>query len=168
MAVGAIKWGKRAGWNPRVGRSSLSEARWSAQFWSSGPAPRDFCSRDRVAAPNYAFHGQALIVLRALSLEHAAGNRTLLAALQRVKGKGLPASTINRQDNSLQAWSWIDDTFSWVEPTAWCLLALKQWSACPAQSPTALESSSPSKCWSTDAAQRAAGTTAMRTCSDRT
>src|SRR5687767_2229564 len=83
------------------------------------------------AASNYAFHGQAMIVLRALNLEHAAGNRTLLAALQRVKGTRLPASTINRQDNSLQAWSWIDGTFSWVEPTAWCLLAQKQWSAVP-------------------------------------
>ena len=81
------------------------------------------------AAPNYGFHGQAMIVLRALNLEHAAGNPTLLAALQRVKGTRLPASKINRQDNSLQAWSWIDGTFSWVEPTAWCLLAQKQWSA---------------------------------------
>ena len=81
--------------------------------------------------PNYAFHGQALIVLRALNLEHAAGNATLLAAVQRVKGTGLPASNINRQNNSLQGWSWIDRTFSWVEPTAWCLLALKQWSATP-------------------------------------
>jgi hypothetical protein len=81
--------------------------------------------------PNYAFQGQALIVLRALTLDHAAGNRTLLAALERVKGTALPPSTVNRQDNSLQAWSWIDGTFSWVEPTAWCLLALKQWSATP-------------------------------------
>ncbi len=30
------------------------------------------------------------------------------------------------QDNALQAWPWIPDTFSWAEPTAWCLLALKQ------------------------------------------
>jgi hypothetical protein len=82
-------------------------------------------------APNYAFHAQALIALRALNLEHAAGHRTLLAALQRVKGTALPPSTINRQDNSLQAWSWIDGTFSWVEPTGWSLLALKQWSARP-------------------------------------
>lgn len=80
---------------------------------------------------NYGFHGQALIVLRALTLEHAAGNRTLLTALQRVKGTALPPSTVNRQDNSLQAWSWIDGTFSWVEPTAWCLLALKQWLSVP-------------------------------------
>ena len=79
--------------------------------------------------PNYAFHAQALIALRALNLEHTAGNRTLLGALQRVKGTPLPPSTINRQDNSLQAWSWIDGTFSWVEPTAWSLLALKQWAA---------------------------------------
>lgn len=83
------------------------------------------------AAPNSAFHGQALIVLRALNLEHAAGNRALLAALQRVKGTRLPPSEVNRQDNSLQAWSWIDGTFSWVEPTAWCLLAQKQWSKVP-------------------------------------
>ena len=77
-------------------------------------------------AANFAFHGQALVTFRALNLEHAAGNRTLLAALQRVKGMGLASSTINRQDNSLQAWSWIDGTFSWVEPTACCLLALKR------------------------------------------
>ena len=32
-----------------------------------------------------------------------------------------------RQDGSLQAWSWVDGTFSWVEPTAWCLLLLKKW-----------------------------------------
>ena len=54
--------------------------------------------------------------------------------MRRVKGTALPASKINRQDNSLQAWSWIDGTFSWVEPTAWCLLALKQWSATPGAS----------------------------------
>ena len=82
-------------------------------------------------AANYGFHGQGLIVLRALNLEHAAGNRMLLTALQRVKGTALPPSTINRQNNSLQAWSWIDGTFSWVEPTAWCLLAQKQWLSAP-------------------------------------
>jgi len=42
-----------------------------------------------------------------------------------VKGIAAEPSPFNRQDNSIQAWSWIDDTFSWVEPTAWCLLALK-------------------------------------------
>ena len=31
-----------------------------------------------------------------------------------------------RQDNSLQAWPWVDGTFSWVEPTCWCLLLVKK------------------------------------------
>jgi hypothetical protein len=30
-----------------------------------------------------------------------------------------------RQNSRLQAWSWTEGTFSWIEPTAWCLLALK-------------------------------------------
>jgi hypothetical protein len=77
--------------------------------------------------PNYAFHGLALLTLRALHLEHEHGNSRLLAALQRVKGDTLPPSRINTQDNSLQGWSWIAGTFSWVEPTAWCLLALKRY-----------------------------------------
>jgi hypothetical protein len=77
--------------------------------------------------PNYAFHGLALLTLHALRLEHEHGNSRLLASLQRVKGDTLPPSRINTQDNSLQGWSWIAGTFSWVEPTAWCLLALKRY-----------------------------------------
>ena len=129
------------GWGYQPGKSSrLEPTCWAALALGSTLAPNaleQWPSVDglllerRGGTPNYAFQGLALIVLRAEHLEHAAGNRTLLAALQRVKGDALPASTINRQDNSLQAWSWIDGTFSWVEPTAWCLLALKQWSAAP-------------------------------------
>src|SRR5262245_45601018 len=33
--------------------------------------------------PNYAFHAQAVMVLRALNLEHAAGHHALLTQLQR-------------------------------------------------------------------------------------
>src|SRR6478736_1185162 len=52
---------------------------------------------------NYAFHALALLAMK--------------------------DSTINRQDNKLQGWSWIDGTFSWVEPTAWGLLALRKLAA---------------------------------------
>ncbi len=75
--------------------------------------------------PNYGFQGLALLALHAAGLEHRDGNLALVEGLQRVKGLAVGPSPINRQDNSIQAWSWIDDTFSWVEPTAWCLLALK-------------------------------------------
>jgi hypothetical protein len=47
-----------------------------------------------------------------------------VAAVKRiVGGNKAPQSG---QDNSLQAWPWIPDTFSWVEPTSWCLLGLKK------------------------------------------
>jgi hypothetical protein len=75
--------------------------------------------------PNHAFHALAMLALHAAALEHQAGNAALVDGLQRVKGIAAEPSPFNRQDNSIQAWSWIDDTFSWVEPTAWSLLALK-------------------------------------------
>lgn len=43
-----------------------------------------------------------------------------------VKGIALDQNQVQRQDNALQGWSWIDQTFSWVEPTAWCTLFLKR------------------------------------------
>ena len=40
--------------------------------------------------------------------------------------KGVRIEQIDpKQDSTLQGWPWVRDTFSWVEPTAWCLLALK-------------------------------------------
>jgi len=77
--------------------------------------------------PNYGFHGVALLAMRACGIEHVAGTASLVGALQRVKGVRLERSTTGSQDNTLQAWSWIPQTFSWVEPTAWCLLSLKKW-----------------------------------------
>ena len=82
--------------------------------------------------PNYGFHALALLAMQARAIEHAVGNATLLVGLQRVKGVRLEHSAPNsRQDNSLQGWSWIPETFSWVEPTAWSLLCLKKWARTP-------------------------------------
>jgi hypothetical protein len=82
--------------------------------------------------PNYGFHALALLAMQACALEHTVGNTSLLDGLQRVKGIRLEYSAPNsRQDNSLQGWSWIPETFSWVEPTAWSLLCLKKWARTP-------------------------------------
>lgn len=81
---------------------------------------------DVPAAPvNVAFNALAAVVL----LQHPDG-RTLaspiISNLVSTQGMALPQSDAIRQDSSLQAWPWIDQTFSWVEPTAWALLALKK------------------------------------------
>ena len=88
--------------------------------------------------PNLAFQGVALLALRALRIEHDAGTAALISAIEHAKGVALRPSPTQRQDNALQAWSWIPDTFSWVEPTAWCLLALKKWSRAGGFHPDAL------------------------------
>jgi hypothetical protein len=76
---------------------------------------------------NYAFNGLALMTAVSLSSSEAFRGR-IAKALVAAKGVGFEEqSDVLGQDNRLQAWSWIDRTFSWVEPTAWCLLALKKW-----------------------------------------
>jgi hypothetical protein len=53
-------------------------------------------------------------------------SRALLEWLVATKGVQTVQSSSYRQDNSLQGWSWLDATFSWVEPTAWGALALQK------------------------------------------
>ena len=75
--------------------------------------------------PNHAFNA-----LAALMLDRDASARALAdgvaARIIGAKGLVVEQTPAMRQDNSLQAWSWVEGTFSWVEPTAWCLLLLKQ------------------------------------------
>jgi hypothetical protein len=74
--------------------------------------------------PNYAWNGLALLALNAREdLDMADRLSTALLG-----GRGIqiddPAGVVH-QNNKLQAWPWTDGTFSWLEPTAMCLLALK-------------------------------------------
>jgi hypothetical protein len=76
---------------------------------------------------NIAFN--ALTAFTLLQHRDLAGDdvrRRLLTAVIASKGIAAPASDTMRQDNSIQGWSWTDETFSWVEPTCWGLLALKK------------------------------------------
>lgn len=77
------------------------------------------------APPNQAFNALAALTLlegpsAAPLVEPIASN--LLAA----KGERYPQDQSSPQNNSLQAWSWIQGTASWVEPTAWSLLLFKR------------------------------------------
>jgi hypothetical protein len=126
------------GWGYYAGKTSrLEPTCWALLALGGEVQPSDILRRwpaaggllleHRGGEPNFGFHGIALLALRALNIEHEAGNASLLSAVQRVKGIALEPATPFKQDNSLQAWSWVAGTFSWVEPTAWCLLALKKW-----------------------------------------
>ncbi len=75
---------------------------------------------------NYAFHALALLALMATGGEHASGNDHLVDGLEQAYGRATPLSTVNRQRAGDQGWSWIADTYSWAEPTAWGVLALKR------------------------------------------
>lgn len=73
---------------------------------------------------NYAWNGLALIFDRALA-GTAPWTQGVLDAIVAERGLKVEQSANLRQLNQLQAWPWIDGTFSWIEPTAYCLLALK-------------------------------------------
>lgn len=76
---------------------------------------------------NLAFNGlAALLALSRPDVLSRARTSGLLSAIAGLRGIVLPQAREFRQDNSLTGWPWIDGTFSWVEPTSWCLLALKK------------------------------------------
>lgn len=78
--------------------------------------------------PNAAWNGVALLMLAGLEDPAAAALAGRIAdGLLQIKGIALRPDPTVRQDNTLQAWSWMEGTFSWVEPTAWCLLGLKKY-----------------------------------------
>jgi len=83
--------------------------------------------------PNLAFNGlAALAVLRGErcgASQHARLAKIregLLRGIRTVAGVRVPNTPGNRPYYTLQGWPWIEETFSWVEPTSMCLLALKK------------------------------------------
>ena len=77
------------------------------------------------APANVAFN--ALAALTLLQEPSAiAFAQPIITRLIQAKGLGFRQTAALGQDNSIQAWSWVDGTASWVEPTAWCLLLLKR------------------------------------------
>lgn len=76
---------------------------------------------------NVAFSGIAALVAQYQPLRLNGRAGPFVDALLRHQGAALPSSTTIKQDNALIGWPWLDGTFSWVEPTSWCLLAVKRW-----------------------------------------
>lgn len=75
--------------------------------------------------PNFAWDALAILALRDDPASHDRIT-ALVHALDGAKGLKLDNGGAIRQNQQIQAWSWIDKTFSWAEPTAWSLIALKR------------------------------------------
>ena len=99
----------------------------SDRILAAWPSSSGALIEHRGGLPNWSFHALALATRLALGEASAVELQPLANAL--VGGARSRAETVSRSasgQQSLQGWSWIDGTFSWVEPTAWALLALKK------------------------------------------
>jgi hypothetical protein len=76
-------------------------------------------------AVNVAFNALAAFTLAALKADPEL-SAPVARALVSFKGEKYSQSPHYRQNNSIQGWSWVAGTFSWIEPTAWAVLALKK------------------------------------------
>lgn len=138
-----IAWRNQdGGWGYAPGRRSRLEPTCLALLALAGPLPGEAArvlaswpTRDGLwvdgpqLPPNYGLNGAALVLASDAVRGHGRLVEPVLQRLVAAKGLAFEPSEEVRQDNRLQAWPWVDDTFSWVEPTAWCLLALKKWAA---------------------------------------
>ncbi len=136
------------GWPYRIGRSSrLEPTAWALLALAASSKRQDFGKvftrgvewleaiqqpdglliEPGMPGPNYGWNGLALIATLRTTPRTSRLSDRLLAGLLEAKGLRLEnAPGVLRQNNALQAWSWTEGTFSWVEPTAYCLLAVKK------------------------------------------
>jgi len=102
---------------PRPEFDRLILARW--------PSSVDGLVEQHGGLVNWSFHALAVSTRLALGDDALSQLRPLVRALVDARGLALQSSSIQPQETR-DGWSWIDRTFSWVEPTSWALLALKQ------------------------------------------
>jgi hypothetical protein len=152
--VGALAHGLRANVNPDGGwgytpgtRSRIEPTSWALAALAAASAPGDgwspiphlqFLRRRQTPSglladqpgmpPNYAFSALAAVAVDGTFPNPAdPWFRGLIEGIVGGRGVAFAQGDVrDNQHNDLQAWPWIDGCFSWVEPTAWCLLLLKR------------------------------------------
>lgn len=141
----AVLWQLRnadGGWPYFSGRQSRLESTcWALLGTSEGmdttPLPRWVNKTGLLIEPatgqvNYAFNAIAALAASAERDTPQAITRGIVSGLLAVQGVVIDASPVIQQDTTLQGWSWTPGTFTWVEPTAWAMLAVKRWPGDPA------------------------------------
>jgi len=87
-----------------------------------------FLVEGSIPEANVGWNGLALVARGGgMTQTEREAHARLASAILSAKGVSLDGDqSAIRQNTHLQAWSWVDGTFSWVEPTGWCLLAAKR------------------------------------------
>ena len=98
------------------------------EFLRSLQRPDGLLIEPGVTEPNYGWNALALLALTSAESVAPMGMADkLTAALLAVKGVQLQDTKgVLKQNAMLQGWSWTPATFSWIEPTAYAVLALKK------------------------------------------
>jgi hypothetical protein len=104
--------------------SYVGQAFRPADVLSSFPTRENLLLDPGSDLPNLAFNAQAALAL--LTVRAVSRARAIVDGLVAVKGFTVPRNDAVDLDGSLAAWPWREGTFSWAEPTAWCLLAVKR------------------------------------------
>jgi hypothetical protein len=129
-------WGYRAGKRSRVEPTCLALLALASDRHMGAVDPSILVRWERQGSllidpaathANLAFNAVAALVMQYEPLGAMKGAAPLVEALLQHRGVTLPESSVIQQDNTLLGWPWVDGTFSWIEPTSWCLLALKRW-----------------------------------------
>jgi hypothetical protein len=109
----------------RAENSQRDVADGAARWLGSRQRADGFLDDATGGSPNLGFNGLAALYVPSAGSWSLESAKRLLAALSRTSGVATK-NTSARQDNTLKGWSWIEGTFSWIEPTSSCLLALKK------------------------------------------
>ena len=79
-----------------------------------------------IGQTTHAFNALAALVLASPAIGLPDAGKAVATALLDHRGIPLGDHPAIKQNSALSGWSWSDGAFSWAEPTAWCMLAVKK------------------------------------------
>ncbi len=96
-----------------------------ACLWLRAQQQPNGCVLAHKGMPNSGWPTSLAVLAWSLSGGHDDAIAQGLAWIEGAKGESLPDEGLFGHDTTLVAWSWIGETHSWIEPTAFHLMALK-------------------------------------------
>ena len=124
------------GWPYLAGRQSrLEPTCWAmlamrdvaaARTIASWSGPSGLVKEPMVPSVSHTFNAIAALALSSPEIGLTSEGTAIATGLLDLKGIQMADHPAIKQDSSLQGWAWMNGVFSWVEPTAWCMVAVKK------------------------------------------